>query len=73
MSEKWEKVLANGTVITFTIYESPFSGYIYCLQTGESLAVKFHSRALTHSEAEALFAKHLVELASRVRRKKTAV
>ncbi len=70
MSETWEKELPNGTVITFTTYESPFSGYIYCLQTGESFAVKFHSSALTRSEAEALFAQHLVELASRVLQKK---
>jgi len=73
MIETWEKELPNGRVITFTIQENPFSGYIYSLQIGEALSVKSHSTALTHSEVEALFAEHLAKLASRVLRKKAAL
>jgi hypothetical protein len=34
MIETWEKELPNGRVITFTIQENAFSGYIYSLQIG---------------------------------------
>ena len=72
MSETWEKELPNGTVITFMMYESPFTGYIYHLQTDECFSYKFHSRSLSRGEAEALFEELLAKLASHELRKKAA-
>jgi hypothetical protein len=72
MSDEWEKELPNGTTVTFSMSESLFGGHIYCLKADHSLSYISHSRVLTHDEAEALFAGHLAELASRKRRKGTA-
>ncbi len=73
MDDAWAKEHLNGTVMIFMRYKSHFAGYIYSLQTDQSLLVKSDSRLLPHNEAEALFAEHLAdELSSRVPREKTA-